>query len=167
MFHIGERVVYPVHGAGIIEGVETQEVLGEARDYYVLRLSVGDLNVLVPVDGANKTGIRQISDRAKLFEVTRILHEEASNWDDNWNRRYRSNMDKIKSGDICLLAEVIRNLSWRDIRHGLSAGEKKMLENAKKVLLSEVVLIEGVPVEQAEASLYGDLAVLPFEEENS
>lgn len=140
MFVIGEKVVYPVHGAGVIEGIEQQEVLGENRNYYVLKLYVGEMRVLVPVDGVERIGMRPVCDADKLSEVRTILHDDPSPWEDNWNRRYRLNMDKIKSGDICQLAEVVRNLRCRDALKGLSTGEKKMLDNARKILLSEVAL---------------------------
>ena len=153
MFEIGEKVVYPVHGAGVIEAIEQREVLGELRRYYVLRLSVGELNVMVPVDTVDKIGMRAVSCEDKLTEVRKILCDEVSPWEDNWNRRYRLNMDKIKSGDICQLAEVVRNLIVRDMTRGLSAGEKKMLDTARKILLSEIILAKGIPAEEATAGL--------------
>ncbi|MCR4962923.1 MAG: CarD family transcriptional regulator [Firmicutes bacterium] len=153
MFKIGEKVVYPVHGAGIIEAIEQKEVLGEKRRYYILRLSVGELNVMVPVDTVDKIGMRPVSDDETLALVKDILQGEASPWEDNWNRRYRENMDKIKSGDICQLAEVVRNLMVRDLTRGLSAGEKKMLETSRKILLSEIVLAKEMPAEEAADSL--------------
>ena len=110
MFRIGDKVVYPVHGAGVIEAIESREVLGCYSDYYVLRLCVGEMQVLVPVDTVERVGMRRISDNDKLNEVHDILRDGPSPWEDNWNRRYRLNMDKIKSGDICQLAEVVRNL---------------------------------------------------------
>ena len=96
MFIVGEKVVYPVHGAGIIEGIEQQEVLGENRSYYILRLYVGDMRVLVPVDGVERVGMRPVCGAEKLNEVRMILRDDPSPWEDNWNRRYRLNMDKIK-----------------------------------------------------------------------
>jgi CarD family transcriptional regulator len=155
MFIIGEKVVYPVHGAGVIEAIEQREILGEFRSYYVLRLSTGDLRVLIPVDTVEKAGMRIICDRQMLDQVEHILQGEPSPWEDNWNRRYRLNMDKIKSGDICQLAEVVRNLTVRDSARPLSAGEKKMLDNARKILLSEVVLAAGISMEAAQARLAG------------
>ncbi len=153
MFHIGEKVVYPVHGAGIIEAIEQKEVLGELRRYYVLRLSVGELNVMVPVDTVEKIGMRPVSSDDTLLQVKSILLGEVSPWEENWNRRYRENMDKIKSGDIYPLAEVVRNLMVRDMIRGLSAGEKKMLDTARKILLSEIVLARNIPAEEAAESL--------------
>ncbi|MEG1661411.1 MAG: CarD family transcriptional regulator [Clostridiales bacterium] len=153
MFQIGEKVVYPVHGAGIIESIEQKEVLGELRRYYVLKLSVGDLNVMVPVDTVEKIGVRPVSNDAAFLQVKTILGGEVSPWEENWNRRYRENMDKIKSGDIFLLAEVVRNLMVRDLSRGLSAGEKKMLDTARKILLSEIVLAKNIPTEEATSAL--------------
>ncbi|MCL2495889.1 MAG: CarD family transcriptional regulator [Clostridiales bacterium] len=150
MFIIGEKVVYPVHGAGIIEGIERQEVLGQYRSYYVLKMYVGDMRVLVPVDGVERTGMRPVCDAEKLAEVRLILRDVPSPWDDNWNRRYRLNMDKIRSGDICQLAEVVRNLMCRDLSKGLSTGEKKMLDNARKILMSEVMLAADTAPESVE-----------------
>ncbi len=153
MFIIGEKVVYPVHGAGIIEAIEKREILGQERNYYVLRLCTGDLKVLVPVDMVGNAGMRPICDQEQLEKVRDILHNSASAWEENWNRRYRMNMDKIKSGDICQLAEVVRNLSLRDAVKGLSAGEKKMLDNARKILISELVLAAGQSPDQVNQEL--------------
>lgn len=153
MFTIGERVVYPVHGAGVIEAVENREILGELRSYYVLRLATGDLQVMIPVETVEQAGLRPVCSRQKLDEVEQILRGLPSDWESNWNRRYRLHMDKIKSGDICQLAEVVRNLSLRDRGRGLSAGEKKMLDNARKILISEVVLAAELTSEQALARL--------------
>jgi len=157
MFVVGEKVVYPVHGAGIIEGIEQREVLGQYRNYYVLRLCVGDMRVLVPTDGVERVGMRRVCDADKLDEVRLILSDAPSPWEDNWNRRYRLNMDKIKSGDICQLAEVVRNLMRRDVLKGLSTGEKKMLDNARKILLSEVNLAACNEPDTIEEELFASL----------
>ena len=153
MFSVGEKIVYPVHGAGVVESIENREILGEVRSYYVLRITSGDLQVLVPVDTAEKVGMRLVSDAERLRQARDVLSGPASPWEENWNRRYRLNMDKIKSGDICELAEVVRNLTLRDNAKGLSAGEKKMLDNARRILLSEIVLADGVTSEEASARL--------------
>ena len=159
MFIIGEKVVYPVHGAGVIEGIEQQEVLGQYRSYYVLRMYVGEMRVLVPVDSVERTGMRHVCNAEKLAEVCLILRDVPSPWDDNWNRRYRLNMDKIRSGDICQLAEVVRNLMCRDSSKGLSTGEKKMLDNARKILMSEVVLAAGTEPESVEKQFLSAIGV--------
>jgi CarD family transcriptional regulator len=157
MFIVGEKVVYPVHGAGVIEGIEQREVLGNYRSYYILRLYVGDMRVLVPVDGVERVGMRRVCGMDKLDEVRLILRDVASPWEDNWNRRYRLNMDKIKSGDICQLAEVVRNLMCRDLLKGLSTGEKKMLDNARKILMSELALAAGTEPAAVEEQLFAEL----------
>lgn len=153
MFRIGQEVVYPVHGAGVIEGIEQREILGEMKDYYVLRIAAGDLQVLIPVDGVENAGLRQVCDKATLDKVRHILGDDPGPWEDNWNRRYRLNMDKIKSGAIEDLAEVVRDLSLRDIKKGLSAGEKKMLDSARKVLVSEIVMADKSTTEQVNERL--------------
>ena len=158
MFAIGEKIVYPVHGAGVIEAIENREILGENRSYYVLRLATGELRVLVPVDTVQTAGLRPVSSSSKLQEVTDILTGAPVHWEDNWNKRYRMNMDKIKSGDVCQLAEVVRSLALRDGGKGLSAGEKKMLDNARKILISEIVLSAGVDPEEAGRRLDGYLS---------
>ena len=157
MFFVGEKVVYPVHGAGVIEGIEQREVLGQHRSYYVLRLCVGEMRVLVPLDGVERVGMRRVCTADKLAEVRLILNDAPSPWEDNWNRRYRLNMDKIKSGDICQLAEVVRNLMRRDLLKGLSTGEKKMLDNARKILMSEVALAAGKEQDSIEKQLFSSL----------
>ena len=153
MFCVGQEVVYPVHGAGVIEGIESREILGEIKEYYVLRIAAGDLRVLIPVDGVDNAGLREVSDKAALARVSSILADAPSPWDDNWNRRYRSNMDKLKSGSIDEIAQVVRDLTVRDMQKGLSSGEKKMLDNASKVLVSEMVLARR----QSEESIMEEL----------
>lgn len=159
MFRIGEQVVYPVHGAGVVEAIEEKMILGELRRYYSLRLLTGELQVLVPVDTAEKAGLRQVCTKEELEKVRQVLTSSQSDWEENWNRRYRLHMDKIKSGDICQLAEVVRNLSIRDRDKGLSAGEKKMLDNARRILVSEIQVAAGISMEEAEQRLSRCLAL--------
>lgn len=140
MFKIGDKIVYPMHGAGIIEAIEEKEILGEKRSYYVLRMPIGEMKVMVPISNVNTIGLRKVIDGEEVRKVFSILQEEDSPMSSNWNRRYRSNMEKIKSGNVYDLAEVVRNLSVRDKEKGLSTGEKKMLDNARQILLSELVL---------------------------
>ena len=140
MFKIGDKVVYPMHGAGVIESIEEKEVLGETKKYYVLRLPVGDMKVMIPVANYKDVGLRQVIDDDGVQRVFRILSEQSSTMSANWNRRYRANLEKIKSGNIYEVAEVVRNLVTRDKEKGLSSGERKMLENARQILISELVL---------------------------
>ncbi|MFA7466712.1 MAG: CarD family transcriptional regulator [Desulfotomaculaceae bacterium] len=140
MFNIGDKVVYPMHGAGVIESIEEKEVLGETKKYYVLRLPVGDMKVMIPVTNYKDVGLRQVIDGDGVSRVFRILSEQCTSMSSNWNRRYRANLEKIKSGNVYEVAEVVRNLITRDKEKGLSSGERKMLESARQILISELVL---------------------------
>ena len=149
MFNIGDKIVYPMHGAGIIEAIEEKEILGEKQKYYVMRMPIGDMKVMIPLKSINEIGVRQVAGDAEIAEVLNILRGEKSKMSANWNRRYRANMEKIKSGNIFQLAEVVRNLTIRDKEKGLSTGERKMLENAKHILVSEIVLSKNITEEEA------------------
>jgi CarD family transcriptional regulator len=140
MFSIGDRVVYPMHGAGVIEAIEEREVLGERQQYYIMKLPIGDMRVMIPMRSVQDVGLRQVIDAAGVERVLEVLRGEQSKMSTNWNRRYRANMEKIKSGDIYEVAEVVRNLTLRDHEKGLSTGERKMLENSRQILVSEIVL---------------------------
>ena len=144
MFNIGDKVAYPMHGAGLIENIETKQILGETCDYYIVRIKQGNLLVMVPVNGAEDNGLRYIMDKKKLNTVYKILAAESTPMDDNWNRRNRDNMDKLKTGDLSEVAEVIRNLVRVDREKKLSTGEKKLLSNAKQILASEMMMIMGM-----------------------
>ncbi|MZP30228.1 CarD family transcriptional regulator [Heliobacterium undosum] len=153
MFAIGDKVVYPMHGAGVIEAVEEREVLGEKRQYYVLRLSLGDMRILVPSGQISEIGLRQVIDAIEADQVMSLLQTRKSVMSNNWHRRYRANLDKMKSGDVYAVAEVVSNLIHRNQEKGLSTGERRMLENAKQILVSELVLAYDTPPEQIEAML--------------
>ena len=140
MYKIGDRVVYPMHGAGAIESIEEKEILGEKRQYYILKLPVGDMKVMIPITNCREVGLREVIDSDGVQKVIGILSDQSTNMSANWNRRYRANLEKIKSGNIYEVAEVVRNLINRDKEKGLSSGERKMLENARQILLSELVL---------------------------
>lgn len=150
MFTIGDKVAYPMHGAGVIEGIEEQTILGTPRRYYVLRLSHSDMKVMVPVETSGKIGVRYIVKNADLDDVVTVLHSESTPMSDNWNKRNRDNMEKLKTGDLKEIAEVVRNLLRADHRKKLSTGEKKMLNNAKQLLLSEVVLVKDISADNAD-----------------
>lgn len=153
MFNIGDKVVYPMHGAGVIEAIETREVLGERQQYYIMRLPIGDMQVMIPKNNVEEIGVRQIIDEDGAAKVYDILKGEKSKMSQNWNRRYRANMEKIKSGDIYEVAEVVRNLAIRDREKGLSTGERKMLETARQILISELVLTNDSTEEDIEEML--------------
>lgn len=150
MFNIGDKVVYPMHGAGVIEGIEEKEILGEKRKYFIMRMPIGDMKVMVPVDNIEEVGVREIINTSDLDKVISILKGNKTAMPQNWNRRYRINMDKIKSGDIFEIAAVVRNLLMMDMEKGLSTGERKMLGSAKQMLLSEMVLVVDSDIDKVE-----------------
>ena len=150
MFKIGDKVVYPMHGAGIIEEIEEKEILGEKRKYYIMRMPIGDMKVMIPVDNVEEIGIRGIIDDDDMTKVITILQGDKTSMPQNWNRRYRINMEKIKSGDIFEIASVVRNLMLRDAEKALSTGERKMLNSAKQMLISEIVLVSDKDQEETE-----------------
>ncbi len=149
MFNVGDKVVYPMHGAGIIEAIEEKEVLGERQKYYIMRLPIGEMKVMIPTGNVSEIGLREIIKEEEVQKVFEILRAQKSKMSTNWNRRYRANMEKIKSGDVYEVAEVVRNLTLRDKEKGLSTGERKMLENARQILVSELVLAKGIDEEAA------------------
>ena len=153
MFRVGDKVVYPHHGAAIIKGVEEREVMGEKREYFVLRLSYGDLTLLVPLDNTEEVGIRDVIGRDELEKVFKVLRSKECRMPTNWSRRFKTHVEKLRSGDIYQVAEVVRNLSIRDKDKGLSAGEKRMLNRARQILVSELTFAIGVSEEEAEKKL--------------
>ncbi|NMA55612.1 MAG: CarD family transcriptional regulator [Firmicutes bacterium] len=150
MFNVGDKVVYPMHGAGIIEAIEEREFLGEKRRYYIMRMPIGDMRVMVPTDATGEVGLRQVMSPEDVEQVLAILRSKSTKMSSNWNRRYRANMEKIKSGDAFEVAGVVRNLIHRDKEKGLSSGEKKMLDSARQILVSELVLAQDIGEEEAE-----------------
>ncbi len=158
MFKIGDKVVYPMHGAGIIESIEEKEVLGEKRKYYILQLPVGDMKVMIPISNGEGVGLREVVDQEGVEKVLHIMRQQCTAMSPNWNRRYRANLEKIKSGNIYEVTEVVRNLMERDREKGLSSGERKMLENARQILISELVLATELEEEKAQSLLDGAFA---------
>ena len=148
MFEKGDKVVYPNHGAGTIVDVEVKEILGEEKKYYIMELPIGEMRVMIPVHKVEEIGIRDVIDEKEAENVFHLLKGEKSKMSQNWNRRYRANMEKLKTGDIYEVVEVVRNLTIRDMEKGLSTGEKKMLSNARKILISELVLAKGMSEEK-------------------
>lgn len=149
MYNIGDKIVHPMHGAGTIREIEKHEILGSVREYYILDVSCDGMDVMIPVDNCESIGVRPVVNREKLREVTVVLGMENDRSSENWNKRYRANMDKLKTGDIISVAEIVRNLLRNDRNKKLSAGEKKMLSNAMKVLESEIMVVEGIDAEEA------------------
>lgn len=146
MFNIGDKVVYPMHGAGTIESIEEREMLGNSEDYYIIKMPVGGMKLMVPTSKVANVGIREISGKSEADKVFGVLEKPKEPYvhDANWSKRYNLNVEKIKSGDILEVAEVVRELSHRHMERGLSIGEKKMLSTAKNILISEMVLAENL-----------------------
>ncbi len=153
VFNVGDKVVYPMHGAGVIEAVEEREVLGERQRYYILRIPLGDMKVMVPLSSVQEVGLRSVINGDDVKKVYEILAGGKTRMSSNWNRRYRANLEKIKSGDVFAVAEVVRNLTSRDREKGLSTGERRMLENAKQILISELVVAQEAQEDQVEKSI--------------
>lgn len=143
MFNVGDKIVYPMHGAGVIDSIEEKEVLGEKRQYYILKMP-GEVKVMVPTANAENMGVRNIIDKNGAKKVLSILEKDETQMSDNWNKRYRDNLEKMKTGNVYEVADVVRNLTFKQKEKGtLSTGEKKMLDNAKVILVSELALAEN------------------------
>ena len=149
MFNVGDKIVYPMHGAGTIDAIEEKDILGEKQNYYIIKMP-GEVKVMVPTDKAEEVGVRNVINKDEAAKVMSVLGENETEMSQNWNKRYRDNMDKMKSGDIYEVADVVRNLSFKQKEKGLSTGEKKMLNNAKQILVSELVLAEHASQDEVE-----------------
>jgi len=155
LFDIGDKVVYPHHGAGTVITKEMQTVLGESREYLTIQILHNDLTVNVPAENAEKVGLRMVIDGKAVQRVVDVLHGSGTDMPKNWNRRFKYNRDKMKTGDIFELAEVVRNLSLREQDKGLSTGEKQMFVKAKKILSSEFMYAKTMDEEEAAVWLDG------------
>jgi CarD family transcriptional regulator len=152
-FELGDHVVYPHHGAGKVEGKEEMEMLGERREYLTIKILHNDMTVKVPTENAGLAGLRRVIDEDTVKKVLDVLQDEVSEMPKNWNRRFKHNRDKIKTGDIYELAEVVRNLALRESQKGLSTGEKQMFTRAKKILASELMYALDKDEDEAEEYL--------------
>jgi CarD family transcriptional regulator, regulator of rRNA transcription len=153
VFRKGDKVIYPHHGAAVIEDLTEREFLGEKKKYFVLRLAYGDLTLMVPVDNTQEVGLREVVSKREVKKVLDVLREDESKMPSNWSRRYKTNIEKIRSGDVYQVAEVVRNLAIRENEKGLSAGEKRMLAKARQILVSELVFAVSVDEEKAESMI--------------
>jgi CarD family transcriptional regulator len=149
-FELGDHVVYPHHGAGKVMKKEEMEILGERREYLTIKILHNDMTVRVPTENAALAGLRRVIDEETVKKVLDVLRDEVSEMPKNWNRRFKHNRDKIKTGDIYELAEVVRNLSLRESEKGLSTGEKQMFTRTKKILASELMYALDKDEEEAE-----------------
>jgi CarD family transcriptional regulator len=138
-FQVGDSVVYPHHGAGKVIRKEGKEILGEKREYLTIKILHNDMTVMVPTENAAIAGLRRVIDDETVKKVLAVLQDECSEMPKNWNRRFKHNRDKIKTGDVYELAEVVRNLAIREAEKGLSTGEKQMFTRARKILCSELM----------------------------
>src|SRR5690625_2005981 len=152
-FKVGDTVVYPHHGAARIEAIETRTIKGEDRTYLVLRVDKGDLTVRVPAENAQDVGVRDVVGQDGLDRVFEVLRQTHTEEPTNWSRRYKANLEKLASGDVNKVAEVVRDLWRRDRDRGLSAGEKRMLWKTRQILVSELSLAEEVTEEKVEEIL--------------
>ena len=152
-FEVDDNVVYPHHGAGVVLKKEARELLGEKREYLTIKILHNDLTVMVPCENAYRAGLRRVIDQEQVDRVIDVLTGEVSDMPKNWNRRFKYNREKIKTGDVFELAEVVRNLAIREWEKGLSTGEKQMYTRAKKILASEFMYALGKDEEGAEAYL--------------
>jgi len=153
VYEIGDHVVYPHHGAGQVVKKEEKTILGETREYLTIKILHNDMTVMVPSCNAGKAGLRRVIDEETVKEVLGVLTADCSEMPKNWNRRFKHNRDKIKTGDIHELAEVVRNLAIREQEKGLSTGEKQMYTRAKKILASEMRYALEMDEEETEAHL--------------
>jgi CarD family transcriptional regulator len=153
-FDVGDKVVYPHHGAAVVEKVEQRELLGEEREYYILKLAYGELTLMVPTDSTEEVGIREITPAREMPKVFKVLKKnEPTTNTTNWSRRFKANVEKLRSGDIYQVADVVRSLHRRDREKGLSAGEKRMLTKARQILVSELTFAQGCDEDEAEQLL--------------
>lgn len=159
-YNVGDKVVYPHHGAGTVIKKEKRDVLGHKREYLTIQILHNDMTVMVPVDSADRAGLRKVIAKNDVNEVIAVLRRDETQMPKNWNRRFKHNREKLKTGDIFEVAEVVRNLSLREQEKGLSTGEKQMFNRAKKILASELMYARGLDEEEADKFLDGVLREL-------
>ena len=136
---IGDRIVYPMHGAGEVTGIEENEVGGVTKSYYVLRLPMGNLKLMLPIDKIDEIGLRDVIGKEKIPEIAEVLKGAAEQSQGSWNKRYHANLDRMKTGDILEVAAIARNLMRQNEKKKISSGEQRLLETAKQILISELV----------------------------
>ena len=164
MYKVGDRVVYPMHGAGKIVGIETKEILGEEYDFYILKMPIENMCISIPVNNIESIGIRSVMSKEDGEKVLDILRQDSTKMANNWSQRYRENLENLKTGDPFEIAEIVRNLQMRDMDKGLSTSEKRMLNSSKRMLISELIVIGSMSVEEAKIMI--DEAI-SFEEDSA
>lgn len=158
MFQIGDMIAHPMHGAGVIDNIEERKMNGCTRQYYILKMPTGGMVVMIPTENSEQIGVRPIVDSTEADALMDSISEIDVEMTSNWNRRYRENMQKIKSGDLQEVARVVKGLMTRDVEKGLSTGERKMLHSAKQIFISEIVLSKKISYEEVESRLTASLA---------
>ncbi len=153
MYQVGDKVVHPMHGAGVIDSIVQQKVAGKVQDYYMLKLSTGSMMVMIPTATSEEIGVRPVVSNDEAANIMQEMQSITVDMTQNWNRRYRENMVRLKSGNLLEVARVIKGLMAREAERGLSNGERKMLHMAKQILISELVLARDVPYETVEAEV--------------
>ena len=153
MFQVGDKIVHPMHGAGVIDSIVQKKINGVVRDYYILKLPVDGMMVMIPTENCQEIGVRPVMHRDEADKVIAAMPDIEVEMTSNWNQRYRENMLRIKSGNLIEVARVIKGLMLRDGQRGLSTGERKMLHSAKHILISEIVLSQDVSYEDVEARI--------------
>jgi len=151
MYKIGDKIVYPLYGAGVIEGLEDKEIDGQLQTYYVLSIPVGNLKLMISSSKAEAHKVREIHSKEDILEKLNIAAESILSVPDNWNQRYKENMERIKTGELVVVASVFKNLLLRERERGLSTAEKKMMTTTKQIIISEIILsmnVEKIDAEQ-------------------
>ena len=157
MYQIGDKIVYPMHGAGVIRAIEEKEILGSVSSYYILEVPIGNISLMVPVKNAEEIGVRGVVAPSVIDELFTFIATAEIQVNDNWNKRYRENMVKIKSGDLFEIGPIYKYLMEKDKDRGLSSGEKKMFLSAHQILVSEIMLSLNISLLEAEELLQNRL----------
>lgn len=150
MLNIGDKIVYPMHGAGTIDSIEEKEILGIKNKYYIMKISLNDMKVMIPIDSIENLGVRKVIDKEDVNKLLTLLSKKTSIIEKNWNKRYRQNESIIRNGDIEEVGKLVRNLTLMDKSRKLSIGEKKVLVNAKEIFVSELMLVMNKSKEEIE-----------------
>ena len=158
LLHIGDKVVYPMHGAGEIAGIEECEVLGEDKSYYVLRMPIGNMKVMIPTEKADSIGLRDVISQDTVEEIKEILKGSPEKVGGSWNKRFHAILSRMKSGDICEVAAVLRNLTLQDQQRKISSGERRLLDLARQIVISELVYALDKTPDEVSAWIEGILS---------
>jgi len=150
MYEVGAKVVYPVHGVGIINSIEDKTVLGEKRSYYIIKLAISDMTVMIPINKSEQLGLRLVVSDRDVHKALKLIKSEVTAMDEDWKTRYQHNFEKIKSGSILDVAEVVRNLFHRNKIKELSIMEKKLYENAYRLLIDEIAYVKDIEKEEVQ-----------------